>query len=153
MWMFYTMTMDDLIAPFMMFIGVVVISVIVFSNLPEKVYFDRFNETKVHSTAGNYNNIEGRFFLGSGYINSTEMYSTNFLEEDGAYTRFYIPVAKTKRYVKNSLTDFAIYKRPICKKEPTWLWTDNNSFECSRSIQMGELYIPKGTIIKKLNFQ
>ena len=149
----WTLTMDEDIAGFVFFLLLIIYSSIIGVNTTDEVYFDKFKETKVHSTAMNYNSIQGSFFLGSGYINSKEMYSANYLQDDGAYVRFYIPVASTKRYPKEHLKDYAIYRQPICKIKPTWLFSDDSEDVCPPSKKMGEIFVPINTIVKQLNFQ
>lgn len=118
-------------------------------NIPEKEEFVKYEKYDIHSTAGNYNNISGSFFLGTGYIYSQEMYTGNVFDGE-FYERIYVPVATTKRQVVGYLTDKAIYKRPICKHENT-LFRHTKQFECQN--QKGILEVPQGTIIKQLNFQ
>ena len=133
--------------------GFVVLASVTFSNIPSDMKFTRFEKTEVHSTAMNYNSIQGSFFLGTGYINSTEMYSAN-IYIDGAYERFYIPVVGTRRIIDENLTDTAIYMKAICRYVPTWLFTRaEHNYSCPSDIKKDELYIPKNTLIKQLNFQ
>ena len=130
-----------------------VLASVTFSNIPSEKRFVKFEKTEVHSTAMNYNSIQGSFFLGTGYINSKEMYSAN-VYLDGAYERFYIPVVGTRRIIDEDLTDTAIYMKAICKYVPTWLFSrDTHNYSCPYDIKKSELYIPKNTLIKQLNFQ
>lgn len=118
-------------------------------NIPEKEEFVKYEKYDIHSTAGNYNKISCTFTLGSGYINSQEMYSGNTFDGE-FYERIYVPVATTKRLVVGYLNDKAIYKQPICKYNAT-LFRFDDSFEC-KNIK-GILEVPKGTIVQQLNFQ
>ena len=134
-------------------ISSIILSVVIFTNVPTDKKFKEFESTEVHSTAMNYNSIQGSFFLGSGYINSREMYSAN-IYEDGAYERFYIPVLNTRRIIDENLNDTAVYMRATCEYIPTWLFTRNSGNDkCPNDIKKDELFIPKNTLIKKLNFQ
>lgn len=126
-----------------------VIVIVGMTNMPEEEEFYKFNTYDIHSTAGNYNQIRGDFYLGTGFINSQEMYTGNLFDGE-VYERIYIPVADTKRKVVGYLTDKAIYKQPICKYKPT-LFRFKDEFLCKHT--MGLLEVPKGTIVKQLNFQ
>jgi hypothetical protein len=123
---------------------------VIMSSLPKGEKFYTYKNYKIHSTADNYNSINGIFCLGTGNINSREMYAGNVFDGE-MYERIYIPVATTKRKVIDYLTDTAIYKKPVCKRNSSWLFYDNNTFECENI--KGILEIPKETIVKKLNFQ
>jgi len=133
-------------------LGIIIFGLIIFSNITYKDEFLKFNKIKIHSTAGEYNNITSSFFLGTGFINSQEMYKAN-IYDGKAYERIYIPVKNTKRIITSYLIDKAIYKEPICSQKSTWLFYSNKINKCSSDIKKGELLIPKNTIIKQLNFQ
>lgn len=127
----------------------IIIGLIMASNTLKELEFKEWHTQEIHSTAGNYNNITGSFYLGTGYISSREMYTGNTFDGE-AYERIYIPVAGVRRIIDETLTDKAIYKIPFCTYKPNWLWHSDTVKGCH---QKGELRIPKGSIIKQMKFQ
>lgn len=130
-------------------IFVAIVPILMIPFIPSEEIFDHTKQTEVYSTAGSYNSITGVFTLGSGYINSKEMYAVNVF--DGAYIeRFYIPVTDTKRIYKKELKGKAIYNKPICKYKNRFIFKKSDKVPCSNT--KGILEIPENTIVKQMNF-
>jgi len=128
-------------------LGILVTFAAMMSQHPKGEVYHHTVTTEIHSTAGNYNAISGSFFLGSGYINSREMYAGNTFDGE-YYERVYIPVSGVKRKMINS--DVALWHQKKCTFKSTWLFKNSDIFACKAK---DILEVPTGTIIKEMKFQ
>jgi len=131
------------------------------------VFFINFavvNHTKVvdskkytiYSTASDSKlKTSGEFFLGTGTIDSKEVYLGNIQTKPNVFNRIYIPVAQTDRIIDSNLTNKAIYVHKICRTYH--LMSYSIKFPCISDDESSNihdvLYIPKNSIIHQLNFQ
>jgi hypothetical protein len=108
-------------------------------------------KTNIYSIGGNYNNINGSFTLGSGYVNSEEQYSYFITNSDGSKIKNYVSAKTTKIFEGD-------YKSPHIK---VYTCVDGYSYDVffgGRAdkdkcpfYKKAELFIPKESIIKSFN--
>jgi len=122
------------------------------ANIKPKII--KYGDIVILSTADSSSNFtNGIFFLGSGTINTEEVYLGNVKTYDGGIQRIYIPVKSVVRYVDNNLTNYAIYRKLYCQSKNILVHTDiEHCYEMDHSIK-DKLFIPKNSIIKQLKFQ
>jgi len=129
------------------FVGLVLVFFLTMTQHPKGEVYHHTVTTEIHSTADNYNQTTGSFFLGSGYIDSREMYAGNTFDGE-YYERVYIPVSGVKRKMINS--DVALWHQRKCTFKSTWLFKNSSIFSCKGK---DILEVPTGTIIKEMKFQ
>jgi len=138
------------IASIMIFIPLVAIFHLV--NVKPKII--SYTDTIIYSTTDSSSNfVNGTFFLGSGTINTEEVYLGNTLTTDNGFERIYIPVKSVIRYTDENLTNFAIYRKLYCQSKNILVHSDiDHCYNMDHSIK-DKLFIPKNSIIKQLKFQ
>ena len=108
-------------------------------------------DIKIYSSIGSREKIEGSFVLGTGIIQSKEVYLANQEIKPGVFKRIYIPVAKVLRVVEDNLSNYAIYRKYYCVKKSLFGIYDNDHCYMING-KKDKLFIPKNSITKTLNF-
>jgi hypothetical protein len=141
---------------FILFTIFFIINFYIISNKHAKIIKEE--NFAIYSTTNQPNfKISGNFVLGSGTINSKEIYLANVKINKNTYKRIYIPVKKTLRIIDKNLTDKAIYIKYTCRAESFGIiLNEGNCYDLTyRNKQpiYDKLYIPQNAIVKLMNFQ
>jgi len=133
-----------------------IISLFIFN--PYESATDSYSSTHLYSIGGHSISISGDFYLGSGVIETNQVYIGE-IKKDGGYMQYLIPTKDTVKIEKD--INHAIFKEQQCIRKSFFMrkfLKNHSKFHKSSKLEKCVsheakrfLYVPKGTIIKQFN--